>query len=185
MSRNFKIFLWSGIPFGLAMGVWFSQQYGSSTGLKIGIIAGLTFGALIFIILGLLHSQAVKKIRGGNSRETLSTHQVSDIELNLPYKQTFDLCMQSLSRIKRCTIQEENLTQGRIVAWAGINWKTWGDIITFHIKKTTNGITYVTISSRPRARTTLVDFGKNLENIIKVTSFLKKHAESGSRERLK
>jgi hypothetical protein len=179
MSRNLKIFLWSGIPFGVAMGAWFSRQYGSSAGLKVGIIAGLTFGALTFIILGLLHSQAVKKISGRSSEEALSTHHVREIELNLAYETTFDLCIKSLFQIKRCTIQEENRSQGMIYAKAGINWKTWSDIITFNIKKTNNGNTLVTISSRPAARTTLVDFGKNLENVIKITSFLNKHTGSG------
>jgi hypothetical protein len=87
----------------------------------------------------------------------------------------FDLCVASLSLFRRCIIQEENRSLGRIVARTGINWKTWGDVITISFKRTGSNCTYIQISSRPNARTTIVDYGKNLENVERIVSFLKKN----------
>ncbi len=56
-----------------------------------------------------------------------------------------------------------------------VSWKSWGEIIAFDIHKT-NDVIQVEISSRSVVHTTLVDYGKNLENVEKIVSFLKEHA---------
>jgi hypothetical protein len=175
MKRNLKIFLWSGISFGTVMGARYSHLYGPAAGLKGGILSGLLFGTLMFIIMGFLHTHAVKKMVTNNSGNALRTHHVRDLDLKSPYDRAYDLCISSLSLFRRCIIQEEDRSLGRIVARTGINWKTWGDLISITIKRTDNGYTYIEISSRPNARTTIVDYGKNLENVEKIVSFLKKN----------
>jgi hypothetical protein len=173
MKRNITIFLLSGIPFGLFIGIWYSHLYGYETGMKGGILAGVFLGLLTYIILGLLHIQAVKKISNREFSSHLRIHHTRDIDLQLPYDKAYDLCIKSLGHIKKCSIQNENPSEGRIVMKTGLNWKTWGDTITFDVKRINNNQTRVTVSSRPTARTTIVDYGKNLENVEKIVSFLK------------
>lgn len=174
MNRNLKIFLASGIPFGIFTAVLFSYLYGYKIGLPGGLISGLIFGFVMFIILGFLHSRAVEKIAGHISEESMATCQVRNIELQLPYDSTFDLCMKSLNLISRCRIQEEDRSQGKITARSSVNWKTWGDTISFDITGISNEKTAVKVSSRPTARSTIIDYGKNLENVKIIVSFLGK-----------
>lgn len=170
------IFLLSGIPFGLFIGIWYSHLYGKETGMKGGVLAGIFFGLLTYIILGLLHNQAVKKISDRNSGNHLRNHHIRDFDLQLPYDKAYDHCMKSLSLIKNCTVQNENSSEGKIIAKTGLNWKTWGDTITFDVKRINNNRSRVTVSSRPTAKTTIVDYGKNLENVIKIASYLKENS---------
>lgn len=174
MKRNITIFLLSGIPFGLFIGIWYSHLYGNKTGMNGGILAGIFFGLLTYIILGLLHNQAVKKISDRASGNHLKIHHIRNVDVQLPYDKVYDLCIKSLGLIKKCTPQNENPLEGRIVAKTGINWKTWGDTITFDVKRISNNQTRVKVSSRPTAKTTIVDYGKNLDNVKKIVSFLKK-----------
>lgn len=174
MNRNLKIFLAGGIPVGIFAAILFSYLYGIDLGLQGGLVSGLIFGSLMFFILGFLHSHAVKKIAGDTSKESMSTCQVRNIELPLPYDRTFNLCIKSLNLISRCRVKEEERSQGKIIARSSVNWKTWGDTISFEITGISNENTAVKVSSRPTSRTTIVDFGKNLENVITIVSFLEK-----------
>ncbi len=174
MHRNLKIFIASGIPFGIFTAILFSSLYGANVGLSSGLISGLIFGFIMFIILGFLHSRAVEKIAGEKTEESMGTYQERNIKLQLPYDRTFDLCIKSLSLISRCKVREEDRSQGKIIAISSINWKTWGDTISFDITRISNKDTAVKVSSRPTSWSTLVDYGKNLENVKTIVSFLGK-----------
>lgn len=171
MNRNLKIFLISGIPFGAVTGTVYAFLYDFRSGLISGLCAGLFFGLCVSFILGFLHGRAVKRIAHTESPETLGVHHIREVALQQPYDTAFALCIESLRMFKRCVIREESRPRGKIIARAGINWKTWSDIITFDVNEIAGGTT-VRISSRPAARTTLVDFGKNLENVEKISRFL-------------
>jgi len=175
MSRNLKIFMASGIPAGSGMAIFYSPFYGFSVGLISGLISGAFFGILMVFILGFLHGRAVKKVAHGNAEVSTGTHHVRETELPLPYERAFDLCIASLGSLGRCRVYEEDRIRGKILARTGINWKTWGDTVCFEINRIDGGSTRVKVSSRPAARMTLVDFGKNLDNVQRIISFLEKH----------
>jgi len=174
MNRNLKIFLANGVPFGVFMGILFSSLYGLNAGLTAGLMSGLIFGFLMFIILGFLHSRAVRKISGGTAGASMGTSHERNIKLHLPIDKAFDLCIESLGMIGKCRVREQDRSRGRIIAGSPVNWKTWGDTISFDITAAGREETGVRISSRPTSRSTIVDYGKNLENVEKIVSFLKK-----------
>ena len=84
------------------------------------------------LILGFLHSWSVKRTPSGKSEEPLGVYHVRNVELRLPHDKVFNLCIASISSIKKCKIQTEDRSQGKIIAKAGSNWKTWGDVISLH-----------------------------------------------------
>jgi hypothetical protein len=174
MNRNLKIFLAGGIPFGAFMGILFSSLYGLNAGLPGGLMSGLIFGFLMFIILGYLHSRAVRKISGVTSVESMGTFQVRNIKMHLPFEGAFDRCIESLGVIRKCRVREQDRSRGKIIAKSSVNWKTWGDTISFEITGAGSEETDVRVSSRPTSRSTIVDYGKNLENVEKIVSFLQK-----------
>ena len=178
MNIYLKLFLATGIPFGIFMGIFYSFRYGFSSGLADGLFAGIFFGGFMSLILGFLHSRSVKRMPYGKSKEAMDVHHVRNIELRVSYDKAFDLCIESLNLIKRSKIRKEDRSQGKIDARAGINWKTWGDLISLDVRKKDNDRTQVIVLSRPVVRTTLVDYGKNLENVERISSFLKEKSET-------
>ncbi len=174
MKIHLKLFLATGVPFGILTGQIYLLLFSPSTGLIAGLLAGILFGGFMSLILGTLHTWSVKRLPF-KSKDVMDIHQVRSVEMKLPYDKVFDLCMESLRLIRKCKIVEENRSQGKIVARTGISWKSWGEIIAFDIHKT-NDVIQVEISSRSVVHTTLVDYGKNLENVEKIVSFLKEHA---------
>ena len=173
-----KISIVSGIPVGILAGIFFSFFYGLPAGIAGGLFSGLTVGFVIYLIVGPLHGMAVKKIADDISKETLGVHHVREIEIQRPYNESFDLCIRSLDMISRCRVTEEDRAGGRIVAKAGLNLKTWGDTISFSISIAGEGVSKIKVSSRPAAMTTIVDFGRNLQNVMAISSHLEKHGGS-------
>ncbi|MEW6599830.1 MAG: hypothetical protein AB1499_02580 [Nitrospirota bacterium] len=173
MSRNLKIFMANGVPFGICMGILFSSLYGPDIGLPAGLISGLVLGAIMFVILGLLHGRAVRKVSGSASAQSLSTFQNRSIKLPLSFEKSFDLSLESLGVIRKCRVREQDRSGGIIVAESSVNWKTWGDTISIELTRTGGEETGVRVSSRPTSWSTIVDYGKNLDNVEKIISFLK------------
>ncbi|KPK02943.1 MAG: hypothetical protein AMK71_00505 [Nitrospira bacterium SG8_35_4] len=177
LNTTMKIFLISEIPLALFMGTFYSFRYDLRTGIIAGLTGGVSVGIILAVIAGVLHRRCVQKISGHGPAEQTGVATSRDIELKMPRDRAFDLCVASLGSINRCTITEENRSQGRIEAKTGINWKTWGDTVSFRLSRLDDDTTNVMLTSRPTARTTLVDFGKNLENVQLIIAFLKGKGE--------
>jgi len=167
----FKLLLLSGIPFGLIMGFLHLQKGEIPGAIFNGILSGLVFGTLVSYILISLHKILTRKVVSDASIPDFDIHQVRRIVMDMPYEQAFNLCIQSLKTINRCRVILQRLDNGEIKARAGLNWKTWGDNINFKLTQEKDS-TVVEISSRPSANSTLVDFGKNLDNVERIKRFL-------------
>ena len=105
-------------------------------------------------------------------KDITNVYHFRNIELKLPYDKVFNLCIESLKMFKRYKIKKEDYSYGKIIAITGITWKSWGEVISFAIHKIDNNKIQVIISSKPILCTTLVDYGKNLENVEKIVAFL-------------
>ena len=66
-----------------------------------------------------------------------------------------------------------NQTKDSIELSSGASWRSWGEIISIQSKELAYGKYEYEISSSPRVKTTIIDCGKSLENIIKIQSVLK------------
>ena len=53
-----------------------------------------------------------------------------------------------------------------------MTWRTWGDVISFEVHRANDDGTRIKVSSRPALGSTLVDFGKNLQNVEQIAAFL-------------
>jgi len=53
-----------------------------------------------------------------------------------------------------------------------INWLSWGEDITIETRSEADTVTRVTIISKPAVPTTLIDWGRNQENVNKIAQFL-------------
>jgi len=175
LKMRLRLFLWRGVPFGIIMGVPDLITNGFLSGLLYGLVSGVVFGILMSIIVSSAHIKAVRRIAPEISEETIGVKHTRSITLPLRYDEAFDLCIKSLSTIKKCSIKKEDRAQGLIEAGTGITWKTWGDIISFRLRRKDKTVTQVEVSNRPAMCTTVVDYGRNLENVENIISFLRGH----------
>tara|TARA_R110002074_G_scaffold166808_1_gene327665 strand:- start:90 stop:473 length:384 start_codon:yes stop_codon:yes gene_type:complete len=60
-----------------------------------------------------------------------------------------------------------------ILLKSGMTWKSWGEEIKIILKSENITDFEYQISSNPKLKTTLVDYGKNLENINRIESAIK------------
>jgi hypothetical protein len=140
----------------------------------------LYFGTLTFAIFGLLafvfsfiQVRLSKRIQPEKPEEAQTVHHVREIELQLPYNDAFNMCRESLASIQYCAIKKKDLSQGKIVAEKVPSWRSMGEVITFDIKQVNARRTHIIVSSKPLLRTTIIDWGKNLENVQKITQYLR------------
>ncbi|UCH81351.1 MAG: hypothetical protein JSW20_01745 [Nitrospiraceae bacterium] len=177
-----KILLLSGIPFGLLTGI-FSLLHGEMKDAIINaVLSGLMFGTLTAYILISLHKSLSRKVMAGTSMHDYGIHQVRHVTTGMPYEQAFSLCIQSLKTIHRCHIISQSRDTGEIRAATGINWKTWSDEIYFRLTGNEE-MTEIEVSSRPSAKSTFVDFGKNLDNVERITRFLRSSKKADHSEK--
>ena len=172
MKLYLKLFFGTGILFGLLMGILLSFLHGILGGLVSGLFSGVIFGLFISLSLGTIHKIFFKRIQTKDTNASEGVHQMRSIKMNLSFDAAFDACIKSISRIKKCNILKEDRINGEIDAKAGMTWKTFGDKINFTITKMDKDNTKIEISSKPAIFTTLVDYGKNLENVQTIEAFL-------------
>ncbi|MEB1808867.1 MAG: hypothetical protein LPK26_16525 [Bacillaceae bacterium] len=165
MKKILMIFLATSITFGLTMFI-------NDSDVSTSITSGLAFGIFMTVILGAMNYLLVKRV-GGKAES--SVKQETEIELYLPYKDSFELCKNSLSSINGTKITHEDVEKGIIQAKTGVNIQTWGDKLEFHIQKVDEEVSKVWVQSRPIVPTTLIDYGKNLNNIKRITNHLEEN----------
>ena len=174
MKQYLKVLLSAGIPFGLFTGIFYSLQYNVTKGMILGISGGLFFGVFMSLIIGTMHKVFSKKVQSQDAKDRENVHQIRKIKIPFSFDSAFNACIKSIDKIKKCRILEESRINGKINAKAGVTWKTFGDRIEFIVTRIDENSTEIEVSSRPAIRTTLVDYGKNLENVQIIEDFLKK-----------
>lgn len=164
-----KAFLITGIPYGLIMlGLDLAEGHGFRLWKLIFTI--LFFGSTMSLILVSFHRYRLKKngIQEITS-ENLRVNQSKNIEFELNRKELVDK-LKSDPIIRRMKMIE---TEDGILIKSRMTWKSWGENIKINLNSTKDTIFEYQVSSSPNLRTTLIDYGKNLENINRIEKVLK------------
>jgi hypothetical protein len=64
-------------------------------------------------------------------------------------------------------------TENVILIHTGLNWKTWGEVIKIECVSQNDIETVCKITSKPKLITTILDYGKNLDNVIMIENIIK------------
>jgi len=181
-----------GVSYGLVMIVVFSVIFllqhgfpdglwiGVTAGLGAGLLGGLLFGGFMALALGWSHARSVKRLPYGVPEEAVGVvEHVRSIELPVAYAQTLALCRDAIGIIKKAKILEEDHALGIIEAKVGMTWESFGESVMFRMHRVDDLRTHIEISSRPTKRGTLVDYGKNLDNVEKLLGFFRRHNAVG------
>ena len=162
MKKIVLAFFASAILFGIS-------RFLMGSDLTESMIIGLIFGTIMVVTLGIANFVSVKS-RGGSA--STSVVQESEVDLNLTMEDAFEYCKVATSTIKGTKVTFEDFNRGVIRAKTPLNISTWGDVIEFELYKVSEETTMVRVKSKPVLATTIIDYGKNLENINKITRFL-------------
>lgn len=175
MKRFLKLFLATGIPFGLFWGIWMYHAVWSKKGIPlnvcvlVSILAGLLFGLFMAIFFRLSENYALKKM--GKNLSAISVKQIKEFTLTISQSDALKKAKEKLPLLKAKvkSFDEEN---GIIIAKTGMSWKSFGEILSITVKKDDENQTRIRIESRPTLSTTMVDYGKNLENVEKLYNLM-------------
>lgn len=140
-------------------------------------LAGIFHGFFVAILLGGLHIWQVEKSPYSFTNNKLSVLRTNTIQLDMSVKEAFEICEEYCVK-ENLSTEQRNPDTGILKAKQGLSWKAWGYIINFEINESEHGNAEVKISSRPRLKWTLADYGKSLENVGKATEFLQKSSDS-------
>lgn len=170
-----KIFIFTSIPFGLYMGAQGLSE-GLWHGITQGVFEGLLFGSFMALILGVLHQISNKQLQSNYSEALLGVHQVQVLTLKQPFDEAFETCLSSIAILKKGKVTQQDRELGVIHAKTGTTWKSFGEKLMLTVSPDGDESCKVSISSKPLVGTTLVDYGKNIENIRSIVEALGKQA---------
>jgi hypothetical protein len=165
-ARLLLTFLVTTVPFALSMSLMMVLSgEPTATSIAIGGASGLFFGVVMTAILGTMHVSGVRRILANPRREHFDVRQQCTIEVDLPVADTLELARRAVERLPRVHMDSVDSGAGKIHAQAGMTWKSWGESIDVSIVPGSAGGSVVTVESRPAMSSTILDYGRNLENV--------------------
>jgi hypothetical protein len=174
-----RVFLGTAIPFGIGMLLMtLCMGQGKLASLLVGVVSGAGFGLSMTVAYCVGHRRAVEHLPFEAIESWPNVVQVRELTLDLPFEPTFDACLAALTELPNCRILSQDRLVGTIVATRR-SQKTWGDTVTITLHAAPDAGVAVHILSRPARRTTVVDYGSNLENVEMVLQALAASSLSG------
>jgi len=130
----------------------------------------LFFGLFMALIFTYLHKRGLRK-RGISeiTDDNLNVNQLSEIISDLSINDLIDK-LKNDNNFKRMNIKKAD---NGIIIDSGIKLTSWGEKIQITECKNENEKRILKISSKPKLKTTLVDYGQNKENIDRITELIK------------
>ncbi|MDR3614795.1 MAG: hypothetical protein P4L53_14650 [Candidatus Obscuribacterales bacterium] len=171
-----RIFLFTTIPYGLITGIFVGCFWGIWHGLIAGVGGGLFYGLGMALCLGALQQFSTKQLKTDYRETLLGVHQVQALSVERCFDEAFELCASSVLLLRNCRITQQDKELGIINAQTGTTWKSFGEKIMLTVSSTDKDSCTVTISSKPAISTTLVDYGKNVENLRVIEDALSRRA---------
>lgn len=133
------------------------------------IYKALFFGICMSLFLGTIHILALKRMGLKSiTSDDIGVVQHRRVLSNLNFSQIVD----KLKSIPFTRKMETSDSGQSLTIHTGASWKSWGETIKIvSLQETEKGMEYEIIS-QPKIRTTLVDNGRNLQNVMRIEELL-------------
>ncbi len=115
--------------------------------------AAVGFGTLIWI------KYKAKKVAGTDKPEIYEPRQKRTITVLLGYKKAFEVCRQAVDSLNPAQIKVENFSDGILKFRTPFHLHNFGHNVTVNLKKLTENLTEIEISTLPIPRIARVDSG--------------------------
>lgn len=164
----FKYLIYIGLPLGVYTGYRYAGEYGFLEGIKFGSFIGIIVGTSFSIIALICQSNYVQSI---NSKFKSYIKRNQKLELRCGFEAAFQKCIDSLNK-SGATIVTKNVELGHIHAQTDITIWSFGESVNIFIVQQDEKTALVDITSEPRVKTTLLDYGKNKRNVDRLVKLL-------------
>lgn len=161
MDRFFKLFFATSVPFGILMGLYCRSFI-------VALFSGTFFGFFMTIAFRKIEDLSLKKI--GKDSSDVGVQKEKSFSVSLSKAEANKKIKIVLNEMHAEIINEDS-GSGIIKAKTKISWKSFGEIITIRFSENGKQVT-VFVESRPLLGTTLVDYGKNLQNVEKFAKLM-------------
>ncbi len=144
----------------------------SSMPLDQSIFLGFFYGTVMTGILVPIHWFGTKCLRPNTAEIRYGLQQKAEILVVGAFNEVFSNCCGLSAPLRVRTFTADEAT-GKIIISTKMSWKSCGETIALSFSKVNENTVKIEISSKPLLRTTLVDYGKNIENTRLVVSWIK------------
>lgn len=147
-------------------------------------IAVWQFVAFALFGFGLLlyNDYKIRKLKAKDNKEAFAVRQKRNVVLFTNFAKAFDLCLESVGVLEGAKIKHENKLQGIIKVRTKMNWRTFGNRITYKLNNLTENTTEIEISTEPIPKTALVDYGEGFRLVKQINNFLDEENERINRK---
>lgn len=142
------------------------------TFLWICIPAGVVFGSLVTVHAIAKERSSLRHLSPEDRRDAITTRVECQRVLVLDYMSSFDKAKEALEKLNASVITEDP-KNGVLVGKTGRSpGGSAGEIVTVTFNQRGDAQTHVTVRSKPRHWTNLIDCGKNFRNVQTVLDIL-------------
>lgn len=167
-----KLFFIFGITFGVFM-LLLDLVFGNGWDPNVFLFRFIYFGGGMSIVLGTGHLFRVKYLGGEiTSIDDLQVRQTRRIISNVGIPDLIGKLMLD-PKLKRMDIQVDGMV---LKLQSDMSLASWGETMKIKVQPEDDGLFSYEVTSVPKLKTTLVDFGQNLRNVMRVEKLLKNHS---------
>lgn len=164
MNRFFYTATSMGAKFGCFIGVFYGLRSGS---LAVGVVSAVSVGVPFGVVMGAFVCLADRlTLKKGSPSSAIAVEQSRSVCVAADpalLEARLEQVLQSLKARRRAPA-----SSGVIEADVPWSWKSFGERLTVSMTPTNDGLVNIDVTSRPRLRTTTVDYGKNFDNVQRV-----------------
>lgn len=169
--KYIRIFFLSALFLGVWIGIVYSFQFGN---IYIGLITGLPVGIFFGLFNATFSYFSDQKLqKKGIDTTNTSPRQSRKISIDGTVSEAIAVSEKAILSLNKSAIKDKNLAAGTIKAKTRITWKSFGEVIKISTQSLDNGKTLISIKSSPFIPTNVIDYGKGLENVETIVSYIK------------
>ena len=165
---HLRVFLITGLGYALIISVTDIFR-GKPFEISIFLMHAIGFGLIMSLSLVILHTSSLEDLGVTEfTKENLSVKQKRHISSSISPGELVSK-IEGDKYFKRGKINTE---EEYIQIIMPMTWKSFGERIEIHTEQINEGMTQYFVSSRNKGITPLVDYGRNMENVLKIENLL-------------
>ena len=149
---------------------------------SIGAIFGLMAGSYAAVATWMGERRI--RARGYLIERSPSVRQELDVTVDVAPNELFEVCRDVLAELDDVSVGTGDAGQLRLIGEIGPSWRSFGEHLQIVVREIAPSRSRVWILSRPTHRAALIDYGKNLENVISIRDALQASLERSGQSSL-
>ncbi len=139
------------------------------------LLVALVSGIIVSAIIGSLHKNTLRKVASDNINfDKYKIKHSNTIRLSAYEDELISFLKERLKKKKWRLIQESESEDETVLKFrSSMNWKSWGEIVYIRLFTGWKAKLNMEITSIPIVSTTMIDYGKNKNNVDLISKMIK------------